>query len=177
MKAMIEHNEVPIYRTIFEIPFKGKYIELRKPAVIDIANGTWYNCLQGETHGNKIKHKNKTYYKFKMTTVEGKVEVVAHRVVYFAWKGSFDFTKEVDHIDNNGLNNCFRNLQLLSHSENVKKNYVPRVVYHKLQLEDVKNIKKLLGEHELTYKEIADKYNVSFSCIEAIANKRHWKEI
>ena len=26
-------------------------------------------------------------------------------------------------------------------------------------------------------KEIADKYNVSFSCIEAIANKRHWKGV
>jgi len=177
MKAPIEHSEVPIYRTIFEIPFKGKYVALKKPAVIDIANGTWFNCFQGETRGNKVRHKNKTYYKFKMTTVEGKVEIVSHKVVYFAWKGSFDFTKEVDHIDNNGLNNCFRNLQLLTHSENVKKDFVPRVVYHKLQVEDVKNIKKLLGEHELTYKEIADRYSVSFSCIEAIANKRHWKEI
>lgn len=177
MKALIEHNEVPIYRTIFEIPFKGKYVELKKPAVIDIANGTWFNCFQGETRGNKVKHKNKTYYKFKMTTVEGKVEVVAHRVIYFAWKGSFDFTKEVDHIDNNGLNNCFRNLQLLTHSENVKKDFVPKVVNHKLQVEDVMEIKRLLTTGEHTYQKIANMYGVSFSCVEAIANHRHWKEV
>ena len=170
-------KEVPIYRTIFEVPAKNKFLKLKKPAVIDIANGTWYNCQMGETCGNKIRSKKKVYYKFKMVTEEGKVEVLAHRVIYFAYKGTFDFTKEVDHIDNNGENNCFRNLQLLSHSENVKKDYVPRVVYHKLQVEEVRDIKKLLGEHKLTYKEIADKYNVSFSCIEAIANKRHWKEV
>ena len=183
MKALIvslesfQKGEVPIYRTIFEIPVKGRFLELKKPAIIDIANGTWVNCQMGETKGNITRSKNKTYYKFKMTTKEGKIEVVAHRVIYFAYKGVFDFTKEVDHIDNNSENNCFRNLQLLTHSDNVKKDYVPRVVYHKLQVEDVKNIKRLLGEHELTYKEIADKYNVSFSCIEAIANKRHWKEV
>ena len=177
MEALIEHNEVPIYRTIFAIPLKGKYVELKKPAVIDIANGTWFNCFQGETRGNKVKHKNKTYYKFKMTTVEGRIEVVAHRVIYFAWKGSFDFTKEVDHIDNNGLNNCFRNLQLLTHSENVKKDFVPKVVNHKLQVEDVIEIKRLLTTGEHTYQKIANMYDVSFSCIEAIANHRHWKEV
>lgn len=170
-------KEVPIYRTIFEVPVKNKFSKLKKPAVIDIANGTWYNCQMGETRGNKIKSKKKVYYKFKMVTEEGKVEVLAHRVIYFAYKGTFDFTKEVDHIDNNSENNCFRNLQLLTHSENVKKDYISRVVHHKLQVSEVRSIKRLLGEHELTYKEIADKYNVSFSCIEAIANKRHWKEV
>ena len=177
MKALVTHKEVPIYRTIFEIPVKNQFVELKKPAIIDIANGTWVNCFLGETCGNKVKSKNKIYYKFKMTTKEGKVEVVAHRVIYFAWKGTFDFTKEVDHIDNNGQNNCFRNLQLLTHSDNVKKDYIPRVVKSKLQKDDVIIIKKLLAEHSYTYQEIADKYNVSFSCIEAIANKRHWKEI
>lgn len=177
MKALIIHTEPPLYRTIFEIPFKGKFLKLKKPAIIDIANGTWVNCLLGETYGNKVRSKKKIYYKFKMTTEEGKVEVVAHRVIYFAWKLSFDFTKEVDHIDNNSQNNCFRNLQLLTHSANVKKDYVPKVVYHKLQVEDVKSIKKLISEHKYTYQEIANKYNVSFSCIEAIANKRHWKEV
>lgn len=177
MKALIIHNEPPLYRTIFEVPVKGKFLKLKKPAVIDIANGTWVNCHSGETYGNKVRSKKKIYYKFKMTTEEGKVEIVAHRVIYFAWKLSFDFTKEVDHIDNNGLNNCFRNLQLLTHSENVKKDFVPRVVNHKLQVKDVKEIKRLLATGEYTYQRIASMYSVSFSCIEAIANHRHWKEV
>lgn len=177
MKAMLNCKEVPIYRTIFEIPFKGEFIRLKKPAIIDIANGTWVNCSQGETRGNEVKSKNKKYYKFKMTTEKGKIEIVAHRVIYFAWKLTFDFTKEIDHIDNNGLNNCFRNLQLLSHSENVKKDFVPKVVNSKLQVRDVIEIKRLLTTGEHTYQKIADMYAVSFSCIEAIANHRHWKEV
>ena len=85
--------------------------------------------------------------------------------------------EEIDHIDNNGLNNCFRNLQLLSHSENVKKDFVPKVVNSKLQVGDVIEIKRLLTTGEYTYQKIADMYAVSFSCIEAIANHRHWKEV
>lgn len=47
-----------------------------------------------------------------------------HRVIWEAFHGPIPSNLEVDHIDNNKLNNSIGNLQLLTHRENIIK-------YHK----------------------------------------------
>ena len=43
------------------------------------------------------------------------------RFVYECFKGNIPDDKEVDHIDNNKQNNIIKNLQLLTHKENIRK--------------------------------------------------------
>ena len=44
-----------------------------------------------------------------------------HRLVMETWNPCDDPDKEVDHIDNNKLNNALSNLQWLTHAENMAK--------------------------------------------------------
>ena len=44
-----------------------------------------------------------------------------HNVIYAWYKGELPLGYDVDHIDNNPLNNNIDNLQLLTHEENLKK--------------------------------------------------------
>ena len=49
------------------------------------------------------------------------------RFVYECFKGNIPDDKEVDHIDNNKENNSIKNLQLLTHKENIRKSKCKKV--------------------------------------------------
>lgn len=48
-------------------------------------------------------------------------KILVHRGVWEAFNGEIPEGMDVDHIDNNPANNALSNLQLLSHSDNLKK--------------------------------------------------------
>ena len=50
-----------------------------------------------------------------------------HNVIYAWYKGELPLGYDVDHIDNNPLNNNIDNLQLLTHEENLKKRSIKGV--------------------------------------------------
>lgn len=65
--------------------------------------------------GHGLKHGG--YLKVKLG---GKAELV-HRVIYAKHYGEIPQDMDVDHIDNNRMNNRIENLQLLSRADNVRK--------------------------------------------------------
>lgn len=65
---------------------------------------------------------NKSGYKFvKLTNDSGKRTLYIHRLVYTTYIGSIPSDMEVNHIDHNKSDNSMDNLELVTHSENLKK--------------------------------------------------------
>lgn len=87
----------------------------------------------------------------------------------------------IDHIDNNRLNNYYKNLRWLERSENssIRKNKGVGELNHeaKLKEEQVLEICELLMKNNLTLKQIGLKYNVSKHTISNIRRKTTWKNI
>ena len=65
-------------------------------------------------------HVHKTGYV--AVSFNGKLQL-AHRMVWQAFKGSIPEGYELDHIDCNKLNNALYNLDLVTHSENMRRAY------------------------------------------------------
>ena len=65
------------------------------------------------------------------------------RFVYECFKGNIPDDKEVDHIDNNKENNKIKNLQLLSHKENMRKSCCKKVKSFNIETREEKNFKSI----------------------------------
>ena len=69
------------------------------------------------TYNRSGKRKMYMIYKFH----GGKISITAARLYYIWFKGDVKDGFDVDHIDNDSLNNKVENLQLISHQENIQK--------------------------------------------------------
>lgn len=97
-----------------------------------------YSCkskkqLKIVIHDREFKHR---HYKQARVTLckNGKPQkFFISRLVYSVFNGQIPENMEVDHIDNNPLNNHYTNLQLLTRSDNVKKIFkdCPDYVYNR----------------------------------------------
>lgn len=88
-----------------------------------------------------------------------------HNVIYAWYKGELPLGYDVDHIDNNPLNNNIDNLELVTHEENLKRRRIkgPNQWYYingydeeswakrQQELEDIKNNRKLRKELKPQY--------------------------
>ena len=68
------------------------------------------------------------YYYFKLCDNNIIKNYSVSRFVYECFKGNIPDDKEVDHIDNDKKNNKIKNLQLLSHKENIIKSHFKKEV-------------------------------------------------
>ena len=75
----------------------------------------------------KLQMNNSGYLLFGLCENDLKSYCVS-RFVFETFKGMIPVDKEVDHIDNDKKNNNINNLQLLTHTENIKKNHFKRKV-------------------------------------------------
>lgn len=57
---------------------------------------------------------------YKIVKINGKSSYI-HRLVYETFVGTIPFDKEINHIDHNKSNNSYKNLEIVTHSENVIK--------------------------------------------------------
>jgi hypothetical protein len=64
--------------------------------------------------------KSGNYYRFNAAYGLNK-KFLVHRVVWEAFNGEIPKGMDIDHIDGDPSNNCLNNLQVLTHSENIKK--------------------------------------------------------
>ena len=78
------------------------------------------------------------YYRYYIYYKDGKSKQIAvHRLMWLYFKGDIPEGYVVDHINNNSLDNRLDNLQLLTRSENTKKNSVGRnQLYYQLGAEE-----------------------------------------
>lgn len=87
----------------------------------------------------------------------------------------------IDHIDNNIINNYFKNLRWIERGVNssirVNKGVGEKNFEAKLTEQNVIEICELLVQNELTLNEIGKRYNVSKHTISNIRRKVNWKHI
>ena len=96
---------------------------------IKIRYGTWYREIDGTPWTSLIRKKRKTIESNSLKQITGKQNgyfvvtknISWHRLVWEYFKGPIPEDMQVDHRDNNKLNNLIDNLQLLNNSKNNSK--------------------------------------------------------
>ena len=112
----------------------GYYVEGEKVFRHSYSKKHGYKIKEIKTHviarKTKYGHDRRycyVYLHIKRINENKKVHITLHTVIY-AWnKGEVPLGYDVDHIDNNPLNNNIDNLQLLTHKENMRKRSIKGV--------------------------------------------------
>ena len=123
------------------------------------------------------------YVSIRMNFEDGFKVSSLHRIVAYAFLGKPPHKDdEVNHIDGNKLNNCVENLEWVTHKQNMqhRSDILGCMVgtdnpINKLTEIQVLEIYNLCKEGKLTYKEIADIYNVYKANISRISLGLSWK--
>ncbi len=111
-----------------------------------------------------------------------------HRLVAFSFIGSPNSIEQnnINHKDGNKFNNHYSNLEWCTKSENVKHAYDTGLTVSlkgeenpcaKLTEEQVKHIRNEYGTHAITIKELANRYNVSFTTMYNAIKKITWTHV
>ena len=85
-----------------------------------------------------VKKGNGGYLHFFAHNDNGRTFYSVSRFVYECFKGTIPDDKEVDHIDNNKENNSIKNLQLLTHKENIRKAHCKKVKSFNIEIREEK---------------------------------------
>lgn len=109
-----------------------------------------------------------------------------HRLVAQMFIDNPNNLKVINHKDGNKLNNNVENLEWTTQSRNVLHAYETGLAYHhkgedmyssKLKETDVYRIFELRDKEKWTFQRIADKMNVTLSCVHSIYKRRTWKHL
>ena len=90
-------------------------------------SGHYIKEIKQQTIINKNKYGNGKSYIFvplhikRLNRENRQLTICLHTVIYAWYKGEVPLGYDVDHIDNNSLNNNINNLQLLTHEENIRR--------------------------------------------------------
>ncbi len=112
-------------------------------------------------------------------SIGGKLQFV-HRLVAEKYIPNPENKEQVNHKDGNKLNNCVENLEWATNQEN--RNHAIKNRLHlcgedcswsKLTEKDVDFIR---CNKDMTINEMAEKFNVTRSCISSVINNRSWKK-
>ena len=91
----------------------------------------------------KLLTKGKDYLYFGLYINNTQKTCLVSRFVYECFKGNIPDDKEVDHMDNNKENNSIKNLQLLSHKENIRKSRCKKVKSFNIETRKEKKFKSV----------------------------------
>ena len=109
-----------------------------------------------------------------------------HRMVAECFIGKPTNNIQVNHKDCNKTNNHFLNLEYCSGIENMKHAYINNLVtptngelngMSKLTKTDVLNIRNEYKNTKVTYKQLAEKYNITTSTVYKVIKNIIWKHV
>lgn len=108
-----------------------------------------------------------------------------HRLLAEVFISNPENKKYVNHKDSNRSNNSLDNLEWVTLKENVIHGYKYGNAsnvgssngFSKLNEEMVYEIKKKRFEENMSYKQLADAFDVSYSCISGILQNRNWTHV
>jgi hypothetical protein len=116
---------------------------------------------------------------------DGKYTTIkVHRIISSAFLG--DITgMEVNHKDGNKSNNDISNLELVTHSENIKHSFANNLQSNigeknpisKLNEVKVLEIRSKFKKHVYTREMLSKEYNVTISCIKDVLIRRSWAHL
>ena len=104
------------------------------------------------------------YLYFGLCVGNTKKSYLVSRFVYECFKDNIPDDKEVDHIDNNKKNNSIKNLQLLTHKENIRKSCCRKVKSFNIETREEKEFKSI--------KKASDEIGISTTQVCLICKKK-----
>lgn len=154
----------------------------------EVSNLGRIRCLKGKGRILKpsLQITRGGFKRFRVNLYENKIpkQYKVHRLVATAFILNLNHKPQVNHIDNNPLNNKVSNLEWVTNEENSKWCYVQGRVRHGenhrdalLTEKQVKEIRLMQKPLSKTHKEIGQHYGVSTATIWGIINRKTWKHI
>jgi len=141
-------------------------------------------CGTNSKKGLKPQLSNAGYYRVNLYKNRKMYHKTIHRLVASAFIKNTNNLPQVNHLDNNKLNNSLDNLEWCSSKDNVKHSYnkgnriilVGEQCGHKLTEKDVLNIrKKYIKEKGLIW--LASLYNVNKTTIFNVVHNQTWRHL
>lgn len=174
----------PDFEDHYEVSNLGR---LKSKSVFIPHEGTWNQDMGGYIKKVKIHNQqvNRYGYLHAKLCKYGKCNHrTVHRLVAKVFIPNPNNLTQVNHIDGNKMNNRVDNLEWVSPSGNIKHAYETGLMnsdhlkgskHHKTKLteQDVLDIR----ESNLKPKDLSKKYNISYSTVIDILNRKTWKHI
>ena len=112
--------------------------------------------------------KNKGYLRFKIDNekLEKRISYFQHRFVYEVFKGPITRYFEIDHVNNVKTDNRIKNLQLLTHKQNIEKSKNKPIISINIETGKEKRF--------ISIKTASNKLNIDSSFISDICRKRKY---
>ena len=117
----------------------------------------------------------------------GKMKIFrVHKIVAEAFIGDRPEKFTINHKDGNKLNNHFSNLEYMSFGDNNRHAFLNGLMNNvlgsknhlsKLKEMDAKNIRNLRKECGISYRKIADMFNITIPNVHSIVKNKTWKHI
>lgn len=174
---MIEQwKDIKGYEGLYQISNTDKVKALKRTTYMLINN-----CYR--TYKEKVlKHNIANGY---LTVLLYKNKIASRKSIHVLKAIAFipnpDKLPEVNHIDNDPLNNDLKNLEWCTHVHNINHKVIQgrqaKGETHGMVKLNEKKIKKIRSLKGFTQRELAKKFNVYESTIQKIINKRTWKHI
>lgn len=129
--------------------------------------------------------KGKGYYCVRLTDQEGTSrKFLVSRLVAYAFLGKAN-GREVNHVNGIPTDNCLDNIEYATHEENIQhcwrtglsSNFGDTHYDAKLTGDQVKIIREEYARGGVLHRELADRYGVHKSNIQAIIKRRSWKHL
>lgn len=149
-----------------------------KPRYIVNENGDVYSLITNKYRKVGI---NKDGYRYLNIDIYGKkYTFILHQIIWVYFRGPVPEGYEVDHIDNNKLNNSVDNLQLLTPEQNNKKGGLlnrgagNKGFKAKLDEEKVRELRSLYDSKSMSLGGLAKKFGICRSHAERIGKREKW---
>lgn len=182
-----EWRPVQDFEDYYEVSNFGR---IKSKAIFIRHDGNW-----SDEHGyvKKIKTKNLSKNRYGYITSKlcklGKCRrLTVHRLVAKAFIPNPDNYTQVNHIDGDKTNNVVWNLEWVSQARNIQHAFETGLMtndhlkgsnHHnaKLTEEDVKTMRRIYNEGNVTIKALANKYNIGATTARDILKNRTWKNV